>query len=277
MDTNLTAVAHAAEASLTESHRRLGLFVDAKKQRRFQDWFIPRHASDGRALETIFQEWLSDDRKYMLRILGETGAGKTTLKDYLFLQLAERVLRSDSDRIPVEMNFAEAVNAVTSAGGQSDAIDLGPRNEVIFLDGHEGRLAALEDRATVVRGTKVVVLQRDAIIRSTPSVTRLASISSTVDGCTTTWLRSLTPEEARKAVELFFPIALEERGATSEPLVWQEERLSVLRSGAFDGLLVSPAMAHQLCRMAADPGIEMRSNQDHGRWAFRAASVPSRF
>jgi hypothetical protein len=277
MDTRLPAVVHASEASLTETHRRLGLFIDAAKQRRLQDWFIPRHASDGRALETIFQEWLLDDKKHMLRILGETGAGKTTLKDHLFLQSAETVLRGGGDRMPVEMTFAEAMNAVTpSADGHRDTMDLGRRNEVIFVDGHEGRLTALGDYASVIPGIKIVVLQRDSIVRPTRSITRLRATPSAMNGCTTIWLRNLIREEARNAVARFFPIALEECGATVSSKTWQEERLSTLLSGAFDGLLVNPAMAHRLCRLAAEPNIEMRSNQEGG-WVFRAASARPSF
>jgi hypothetical protein len=226
----------------------------------------------------MFQEWLSDDNKYMLRILGEAGAGKTTLKDYLFLQLAEAFLRSESRKIPVEMDFAAAVIAVTrSAHSKKVSGRLAPRNDVIFVDGHEGQLTALDDRVTVTRGTKVIVLQRDMSIRPEPSVTRLRNQSPNVEGCTTIWLKSLTLAEARMALERFFPIALEEIAAKSKPLSWKEERLSALLSGAFDGLLVSPAMAHRLSRLAVDPNIEMAWNQDEGRWTFHSASASSRF
>lgn len=273
MDTGPTTFTDAKEEQPAEIRQRLAAVCDAAKESRLRDWFVPRHDSDGRSLETIFREWLSDDNKYMLRIRGEAGAGKTTLKDFLFLQLAEVFLRSESKKIPVEMGFAAAVIAVTrSASGR-----LEPRNDVIFVDGHEGRLAALEGRATVRRGTKVVVLQRDTFIRPTSSVTRLRKASAEVDGCTTIWLKNLTLAEARIAIERFFPIALEEIAAKSKPLSWKEERLSALLSGAFDGLLVSPAMAHRLSRLAADPNIEMGWNQDEGRWTFRSESASSRF
>jgi hypothetical protein len=73
-------------------------------------------------------------------------------------------------------------------------------------------------------------------------------------------IRDFTVAEAKKFVEMFFPIAAREAGRGFEDAVderWIARKKSELLGGAFDGLLARPVHAQMLCHIATDPALPL--------------------
>lgn len=276
---------------------------DRSADEKLESWYVPPHAEDGQALDTIVENWLAADQVQQLAIMGGYGKGKSTFAQAMCSRLAKAALSDPTRRVPILIPLGEisdenslegliGKHLATKAKVHGYSFSLFAKlNEtgrfVIFLDGFDEMKHGMtftkfeamfcELLRLDVGKAKIVVLGRDTALHTDLEFRAIIEgRQTTASGLTVKSpdRRAFTPvrikdfsaHEAREFVSRYLPIVIA-KDRVQRSSAWISTRISEINSGKFDEIIVRPVHAKMLCEIATDDTFKLDELTRFGLYA----------